>query len=124
MSDLGRKVRNWALKIGAGASIILGLTAPHWDRDVYIAKVTEKERVVNGESSKYLIFTELKDGRVRVFENTDSFIEFKFNSSDLYGKLKEGKTYELRTYGWRIPFLSKYENIIGAEEDKTSNNSK
>jgi hypothetical protein len=124
MSDLGRKVKKWALKIGAGASIILGLTAPHWDRDVYIAKVTEKERVVNGESSKYLIFTELKDGRVRVFENTDSFIEFKFNSSDLYGKLKEGKTYELRTYGWRIPFLSKYENIIGAEEDKTSNNSK
>ncbi len=124
MSDLGKKVRNWALKIGAGVSIAVGLTAPHWDRDVYIAKVTEKERVVNGESSKYLIFTELKDGGVRVFENTDSFIEFKFNSSDLYGKLKEGKTYELRTYGWRIPFLSKYENIIGAEEDKTSNNSK
>jgi len=73
--------------------------------------VTDKERVVTGKgddiSSKYLIYTDKG-----TFENTDTFIKFKFNSSDLYGKLKKDSTYTVETYGFRVPFLSMYKNIV------------
>lgn len=72
----------------------------------------------------YLIFTKLEDGKTRVFQNTDSFLEFKWDSSDVYGKLEVGKTYKIKTYGWRMPMFSAYENITDvlpiAEESKTN----
>lgn len=83
--------------------------------DYYDVTVTEKERIVTGSgenlSSKYLVFTE-----DRVFQNTDSVFHLKFNSSDLQGKLKLGGSYRVKAYGWRVPFLSAYENIVSAEE--------
>jgi len=73
--------------------------------------VKKTERVVKstseGSSSKYLVFTETE-----VFENTDSLMWWKWNSSDVYGELEEGQTYNARVYGWRIPFLSCYRNIV------------
>lgn len=69
--------------------------------------VQEKERVVTSDSSKYLVFTENE-----VFENVDSLMKFKFNSSDVYGDLKVGESYTYEVCGWRIPFLSWYRNII------------
>ena len=121
MTNTKRKVRNWALGIGTAVLIGAGVTAPHLDRDVYIATVTDKERVVKRRgdkvSSKYLVFTELQEGGTKVFKNTDSLLEFKFNSSDLQGRLKEGQTYEIGTYGWRVPLLSMYKNIVSVREE-------
>src|SRR3989338_1103738 len=92
------------------------MIAPHADRDTYVAKVTGKEIKRYSEGSdKYLIFTELPDKSTRVFENTDSPLELKYNSFDLYGKMQIGKTYEIKTYGWRIPSFSWYENITDAK---------
>ena len=81
--------------------------------DITIA-VEDKERIVNRDASKYLIFTEEE-----VFENTDEWLYFKFNSSDIYGQLKEGRTYNVTVVGRRIPFFSSYRNIldINAEEE-------
>ena len=31
-------------------------------------------------------------------------------------ELEKGKTYKMRVYGWRIPFMSWYRNIIEIEE--------
>jgi hypothetical protein len=74
------------------------------------ATITVKKTIQkrSGETDRYLVFTE-KHG---VFENTDSFWLFKFNSSDVQGELGEGKTYDIRYYGWRIGFFSMYPNII------------
>lgn len=69
--------------------------------------VDSKERVVKSESSKYLIFCDEE-----VLENTDSLWYWKWNSSDIYRDLKEGQKFNLRVYGWRVPFLSMYRNII------------
>ena len=78
-------------------------------------KVTEKERITVGNgkniSSKYIIF-----GEDEVFENTDSFIFFKFNSSDIQNKLKINETYKVKVAGYRINFLSTYRNIISIEQ--------
>jgi hypothetical protein len=75
--------------------------------------VTDKERVTTGSgdtaSSKYLIFTSNE-----VFENTDSLLLFKFNSSDVYGSIQRGQTCTFEVVGWRVPFLSWYRNIAKA----------
>lgn len=77
-----------------------------------VVKVTDKERIVETNSdgktkSKYLIFTDHE-----TFENTDTILFGKFNSSDLYGSIEIGKTYEMTVVGWRVPFLSMYRNVI------------
>lgn len=77
--------------------------------------ITEKERIVKKSSddisSKYLIFAEINNESV-VFENTDSFLFFKFSSSNFQGKLKVGSSYTVKTVGWRIPIFSTYKNIV------------
>jgi len=107
-------------KVALAATLFFGIgtcvAGSHSNRQSYVGKVTNKESVNHGESSRYLIFTELNDGTAKVFENTDSLLEGKFNSSDVYGEIKEEKTYRFDTYGWRIPFLSWYENIVKAKE--------
>ena len=97
--------------------ILLGATAsvPYWTEEKVTITITEKERVTynDGDSvtSKYLIFTEHE-----TFENVDSLVRFKFDSSDLYGKLKDGQTYKATVYGFRVKFLSMYRNIVTVEE--------
>ena len=107
--------------IGGGALLLAGAlggvtVGPHLDRDVYTATVTDKERVQSGKSSYYRVYTRLPDGAVRVFQNTDSWLELKFNSADVQGELERGKTYRIHTYGWRVPFLSMFENITNVEK--------
>ena len=79
-------------------------------REITIKKT---ERIVSsdGKSSKYLIYAE--DG---VYENTDNIFRMKFNSADVYNQLQNGKTYMCDTYGWRVPFLSMYPNIVECKE--------
>lgn len=83
----------------------------------YTVTITDKERVTarvyKGQTySKYLIYGEDENGKTYVFEDTDTLFRGKFNSSDVYGALKEGKTYELTVIGFRIHILNWYENII------------
>lgn len=81
----------------------------------YTATITDKVRDNDNDNNRYLIFTELEDGSVLVLENTDSFLRGKFDSSDVYGDLKIGETYEFNVVGIRIPYMSWYENIISYE---------
>lgn len=81
--------------------------------DIVIATVSNKEAIVQDKTSKYLIFTDKE-----VFENTDSLIYGKWNSSDYYNKIQKDKTYRLKVCGMRVPFLSMYRNIIEYNEVK------
>jgi len=69
--------------------------------------ITDKERVYKNNQSQYLIFTESE-----TFANRDFLFVGKFNSSDMYGRLREGKTYSVRVGGYRIPIFSSYRNIL------------
>ena len=80
---------------------------PYITADTVTVTVTGKERVNSKNASKYLVFTDSE-----TFENTDCLRRFKFNSSDLYGKIKEDKQYTFVVYGWRIPIFSSYRNIV------------
>ena len=79
--------------------------------------VKDKDRVCShsakGSSCQYLIFT---DGEV--YADTDSLWYWKWNSSDVYGSLDAGKTYTAEVYGFRVPFLSWYKNIIKVSPQK------
>lgn len=75
------------------------------------AKVTDKVVKNDGNSSTYLIFTDKG-----VFENSDSLVNGKWNSSDVYSEIKIGKTYTFHVRGIRNHFLSWYPNILNVKD--------
>lgn len=77
--------------------------------------VTGKEVKSDGDDdSKYLIYT-----KGEVFEDTDAPHFNKYNSSDVYGELEIGKTYNCQVFGERDPRWSWYRNIVSCDEVKS-----
>ena len=97
--------------------LILGIwIVPLFVRNTYTVEVTGKERIYksseNASSSYYLVFTKELDGDVKVFKNSDELLLGKFGSSNIQAGMEIGGTYDVDVYGFRVPFLSWYENII------------
>jgi prepilin-type N-terminal cleavage/methylation domain-containing protein len=93
--------------------LFIGPIARHMSKTNTIMTVDRRERVnQNNEKSRYLIWS--KEGEV--FQCTDDWAFLKWNSSDVYGQLKEGGQYRVEVAGWRVPFFSWYRNILRAEE--------
>ena len=92
--------------------LIVGVKiAVYQNKNIYEITVTDKETKKDGSTSRYLIYADTDEGD-KVFKNTDALFAGKFNSSDLQGELKVGKSYEVQTIGFRIPILSSYENVV------------
>lgn len=80
-----------------------------------IVKVTKTETKRSGSvSDKYMVFT-----NKGVFVNTDSYIKWKLNSSDVQNILtqaeKSGDSVKITYYWIRNNFFSMYQNILKAE---------
>lgn len=116
-------MRNHGWKFLSGAGILLvivlfagcGLFMSLGTEDDVTITVTRLERVTDRASdgstdSKYLVFT-----KSETFENTDAPLHGKFNSSDLYARLEEGKTYRCKVNGLRVPLFSTYRNLLECE---------
>ena len=71
--------------------------------------IQDKERVNDGNESRYLIFTDSE-----TFTNEDSWLALKFNSSDVYGGIGIGQTCDFKVTGIRVPIFSWYRNILSA----------
>jgi hypothetical protein len=113
--SMGRKAAVITLLGGIGAGIFGGCYDYYGSRKVTtMINGTEVKRYNNKD--KYLIFTD-----AGTFEDTDTWIRLKFNSSDVYGEAKKltGKQAEIKCYGWRSPFMSWYPNVITLNEVKT-----
>ena len=97
------------------ALIRTGATEFYRESNIKIT-VKDKEMVVDRASrrSRYLVWSEDE-----VFENVNSLVKGKFNSSDLYGKMQKGKTYNCRVCGFRNGFFSMYRNLIECNEDES-----
>ena len=95
--------------------IIYSIVA-NYNEQTYVATVTDKDVRNYNNSSKYLVFTKTEDGETRVFSVEDSILRFRWNSSDVYGEIEVGKTYQFTTVGFRFEILSMYENIIDFQE--------
>lgn len=51
-----------------------------------------------------------------VFKVSDSLLSLTWSSSDTYAHLERGKKYNLTTRGFRIPFFSKFPNVVEVKE--------
>lgn len=85
---------------------------PHFIRNTYKVTITNKKILVRNNTAEYFIYTQTEDGKIRVFKDTNNFFELKFNSEDLYWAISTNKKYEVRAYGFNIPLLLDYQNIV------------
>lgn len=76
--------------------------------------ISDKERITTGKGdeikSKFLVY-----GEKEVFENTDSWLFFKFDSADVQNEIELDKNNKIKVAGWRVPFFSWYRNVIGVD---------
>ena len=105
-----------ALAVVVAVGGIIYSIAANYNEQTYVATVTDKDVRNYNNSSKYLVFTKTEDEETRVFSVEDSLLRFRWNSSDVYGEIEVGKTYQFTTVGFRFEILSMYENIIDFEE--------
>lgn len=83
-----------------------------------IATVTDKEVKKYNKKDKYLIYTEDENGESQTFEITDSLLMWRWDSSDVYGKIERNKTYEFTVRGSRWQIMSFYPNIYDVKPIK------
>ena len=74
--------------------------------------VDEKWVKYHNDDAKYLF----SDTEGNVYSIEDTPWLWSWNSSDRYALIKANTTYEITTYGWRIPFLSCYPNAVYIKE--------
>lgn len=105
-------MRNVAIAIALALGI--GLAAPacaYTNHELQTCTVSEKDRTKNSEGvSEMRVYTDCG-----VFVVEDNFIS-GFNSADLYGRLKVGETYEIKSGGVRVGILSMFPIILEAKE--------
>jgi len=85
----------------------------------YFIPDTVRTRITDAQMAKV-------DGRFmiatayRPFVNYDARYRFKFNSGTIQNEAirLKGKEAKIRKYGWRIPVLSMYENVVSIKEVK------
>jgi len=104
-------------KIGAiiiSIIVILGVITlfPHLFRNTYIVTIANKRIIRHDNIDTYLIYTQMEDGNIKVFQDTNNLLEFKTRSEDMYWGMIINKKYEIRAYGLNIPLLSFYQNIV------------
>lgn len=101
-----------AIVLILGFILIGGPIIDRCTEDTVTITVEDKAIKRHGDSDdKYLIYTD--NG---TYEITDSIAYWRWDSSDLYGEMKVGHTYECKVCGFRIPLFSTYKNIIKATE--------
>jgi hypothetical protein len=101
-----------AVLIGIAAVILLILYS-------FFVADTVETRITDAQMTKvdgrYMIATEY-----RPFVNYDVWYRFKFNSGTVQNEAVrlKGKVVKIKKYGWRMPFFSRYENVVKIEEVK------
>ena len=68
-----------------------------------------KESVQKGDDGhEYRVYT---SGATYVVKDYYGLEGSRFSSADLYGRIKIGETYVIRSYGYRVPWASSFWNI-------------
>lgn len=99
-----------AFALGALANIGTYATAYLASEVTVTETVNHKERIYDGKTSKWLVFT---DGGE--YEVVDSLLYFDWRSSSRYNSLEIDKTCTFTKVGWRLGVMSMYPNIVEVE---------
>lgn len=86
-------------------------TLEYQNEETHICKVEDKWVKRSDDSDIYLVQCDDE-----VYKVSDLLFKGKFNSSDIYAKLKVGKKYEIVTTGYRFNLFSMYKNINDYKE--------
>jgi hypothetical protein len=101
---------------GIVATILIVILIPlysYFISDTVVTTITDAQMtMVDG---KFMIATEY-----RPLANSDAKYRFKFDSGTIQNEAirLKGKRVKIWKYGWRIPILSMYENVVKIEEVK------
>lgn len=110
MGAFFKKLRVRAVLAGIAAAVLATLWS-YFIPDTVMTRITDAQMAkVDG---RFMIATD-----ERPFVNEDAGYRLKFDSGNVQNdaiRLK-GKVVRIRKYGWRIPFLSQYENVVRIEE--------
>lgn len=91
--------------------IVAGCCFPHFFRNDYNITIVNKRIIKQSNGERFLIYAQLDDGRIRVFENKNSLLELKINAEDIYYGLQINRRYEIKAYGFEVPLMSYHQNI-------------
>ncbi len=90
------------------ATLALAMTAcSYMNVTTKQCKVTDKESVNSSNTHQYRLYTTC--GTLVV---EDQLARLNFSSADIYGNIVVGKTYNIVTSGYRIPFLSMFPSVV------------
>ena len=95
------------------AACILSLLYSYFVAETIMTRITDAQ--MTNVDGRFMIATEDSP-----FVNEDVWYRFKFDSGSVQNdaiRLK-GKVVRIKKYGWRIPFLSRYENVVSIKEVK------
>jgi hypothetical protein len=95
------------LSAGAVTKVAGATRNPHWQT----CTVNDKDRG-GKDKGTYRIYTEQCD----TLADEDSWINGKHNSSNLYGRIEVGHTYQFRIVGYRSGIGSHFANILDMRE--------
>ena len=92
----------------AAAFVIFSMVAVYPFCNVETTTVTVKEKAIKryNEHDNYLVFTDKE-----VYVVKDCLMRGQFASSDIYGSMQLGKSYNIKSFGYRVPILSMYKVI-------------
>jgi hypothetical protein len=93
--------------------VVLLVLYSYFIADTVTTRVTDAQ--MNKVDGRFMIATEY-----RPLVNEDAKYRFKFDSGTLQNEAirLKGKVVKIKKYGWRIPILSMYENVVKIEEVK------
>lgn len=107
------KGKKWKLVVFGILFCICAILYSYFIADTVTTRITDAQMVkVDG---RYMVATEKAP-----YVNEDIWYRFKFDSGSVQNdaiRLK-GKEVRIKKYGWRIPVLSQYENIVSIDEVK------
>lgn len=104
--------------VGGAIAAVLAVGFYAWSfgtEDTVTVKVAEKQRIQDGQDSKWLIVA--ADGTT--YENTDAWFHGKTHSTDLQADLKVGRTYRCTVNGVRSGLMSSYRNLLSCTDVAT-----
>ena len=110
MAELMKKLRTRMIVIGI-AVLVLTVLYSYFVADTVMTRITDAQ--MTKVDDRFMIATE-----ERPFVNYDAKYRFKFDSGTIQNdaiRLK-GKVVRIKKYGWRVPILSWYENVVRIEE--------
>lgn len=112
MSNFFRRLKIRVVLFGV-LFLILATLYSYFVSDTVMTRITDAQMTkVDG---RFMIATEY-----RPFVNEDAKYRFKFDSGTVQNEAirLKGKIVRIKKYGWRIPILSMYENVVKIEEVK------